>query len=125
MLTGQAILRINSTVSLTMDASWSLTSNSPVTVAQGGDGPIDIIVGRGETHQIQCTFWCQLNGFEYDFRRLTREKFDIEFIAGEVTFGGQRFRYGPCLMSTRNLSVDNAGGQVKIACTIVAAREKR
>lgn len=124
MLTGHAILRINSAVSLTMDAKWSLTSNVPVSVAQGGDGPIDILYGRGETHQIQCTFHVQLNGYELDLYRLTREKFEIEFIAGEVAFGGKRQRFGPCLISTRNLTVDNAGGVMTIACTIVAAKEK-
>lgn len=125
MLTGHAILRINSTVSLTMDAKWSITSNVPVSVAQGGDGPIDILYGRGETHQLQCSFYCQLNGFEYDFDRLTREKFEIEFIAGEVAFGGKRHRYGPCLMSNLNLTVDNASGTMTMACTIVATKKKR
>lgn len=124
MLTGNCILYISSNISLTMDAQWSLASTSPVNVAQGGLGPIDLTAGRGETHQIQCAFWCPLNGFEYDFRRLTREKFDAEFIAGELALGGQRQRYGPCLFSQRNFNVDNAQGIVKLAGTIIALREK-
>lgn len=124
MLTGQCILRINSAISLTMDASWSATSNNPVNVAQGGDGPIDITSGKGETHTFQVSFWCQLNGFEFDFRRLAREKFDLEFIAGETGFGGTRERYGPCLFQSRTLNVDNAAGVVKVSGTIVAARQK-
>lgn len=124
MLTGNCILRINSVVSLTMDAAWSKTSSNPVNVAQGGFGPIDITYGTGETHQFQVSFWGQLNGFEYDFNRLKREKFDMEFIIGETAFGGQRERYGPCLFSNDNLTVDNANGIVKLQGTIIAAKRK-
>lgn len=125
MLTGNCILRINSVVSLTMDASWSKTSSNPVNVAQGGFGTIDITAGKGKTHQFQVSFWAQLNGFEYDFSRLEDEKFDLEFIIGETAFGGQRERYGPCLFSNGTLTVDNANGIVKLQGTIIAARRKK
>ena len=125
MLIGNCLLYLNSGESLTMDASWSVASNTPVNVAQGGRGPIDITAGNGETHQFNVSFWAQLNGFEYDFRRLTREKFDLEFVVGELALGGQRQRYGPCLFSSRNFSVDNAQGVVKLSGTVVAAKEKR
>lgn len=125
MLTGSAILTFNSGVSLTMDAKWSLSSDNPVNVAQGGFGPIDITQGRGETHQIQVQFWCQTNGFEMDFDAMMRTKFDVEFIEGEAALGGKRARYGPCLMSKKNLNVDNAGGIVYATGTLIALRKKR
>lgn len=125
MLTGNCILTLNSGVPLTMDAQWTRASTLPINVAQGGFGPIDITAGRGETHQFQVNFWCATNGFEYDFDRLKREKFDLEYIAGEAALGGTRERYGPCLFSNDNFSVDNAGGIVKLSGTIIALRKKR
>lgn len=125
MLTGNCLLYFASALPLTMDAKWSKTSNVPINVAQGGLGPIDLTAGKGETHQFQVQFWCQLNGFEFDFERMKREKFDIEFIAGELALGGTRERYGPCLASQDNFNVDNAGGIVTASMTIIALKKKR
>lgn len=124
MLIGSAILTLNSGVPLTMDAQWSRASKRPVTVAQGGFGPIDIVSGRGETHQFQVKFWCQLNGFEYDFELLKTQKFDLEYIEGDPTLGGVRARYGPCLFSDDNFTVNNDSGTVFISGTIIALRRK-
>lgn len=125
MLTGNCLLYFNSALPLTMDAKWSKTSSQPINVAQGGLGPIDLTRGKGETHQFQVQFWCQTNGFEFDFERMKSEKFDIEFIAGELALGGTRERYGPCLASQDNFNVDNAGGIVTASMTIIALRKKR
>jgi hypothetical protein len=125
MLTGNCLLYFNSALPLTMDAKWSKSSSVPINVAQGGLGPLDLTAGKGETHQFQIQLWCQLNGFEFDFERMKREKFDVEFIAGEIALGGTRERYGPCLMSQENLNVDNAGGIVYVTGTLIALRKKR
>lgn len=124
MLTGSCLLYFASALPLTMDAKWSKSSSNPVNVAQGGLGPLDITSGRGETHQFQVQFWCQTNGYEFDFERMKREKFDVEFIEGELVLGGRRARYGPCLMSQDNMNVDNAGGIVYVTGTLIALRRK-